>query len=321
VSEYRDLNDGDVLPSSFLDSLQEFLSGAVFNTRIHILPGTSTLRIEGWDGGQFSVAVGGKWRWRTTFQDISLTSLVKPATIYAVCSENSFSDSPAPDTDNTDYNFYIVGVSSGGSPPTGNTPAGNPIAYTRAIATIDGYGNCIPLFEREVESAFGLWRPLADRATGSLVQGTGFPTWLMREPINTARANPPGFGDLFYLDPANFPTTSRSPRIRVSAWADCNAVAPGASVNVALVAASITPGASGSGNTYGPTIPTTGPTSYVHAVNFAAVVNGLAVAPLFNDVAFPAAGLYGLVTWLSAGAVQAAGSSVHVGAQLRVRMA
>lgn len=143
MAMYHNLDRGDVLPASFLDALQETISVAHFNVTLVKQSGTTIRAVAGAGDAQATLHIGGLWRYRIANYDTAHPGGAAGSyDLYAFCSDNVFATTPAPDTDNTDYNWYLA-IRATGSPPTGNTPLGNPIAKTRKIGTCSWDGTQI----------------------------------------------------------------------------------------------------------------------------------------------------------------------------------
>lgn len=129
--KYRNLDSGDVLPASWTDAIQEFVGTLATNLRLRLQAANVVEAAASSGSAQASVGPGGLWRYRTTTATATVSGSAGTKDIYVVASANSFATTPDPDTDNTDYNWYLQVLGSGVT-PTGNTPLGNPItAYTK----------------------------------------------------------------------------------------------------------------------------------------------------------------------------------------------
>lgn len=136
---HRDLNQGDVLPASLLDALQEFVGSADTNLQLTIANPTTVRAVADTGAGQSSFGINGLWRWRTANHDVAVSGAAGTRDVFAVASANSFTSA---DIDNTDYNWYLQVVASGAT-PTGNTPAGNPIVAYRKVGQLAWDGAAI----------------------------------------------------------------------------------------------------------------------------------------------------------------------------------
>jgi hypothetical protein len=137
MSKNRDLDRGDVLPASWTDSIQEFISTLTSNLVVEMASATSIEIPASSGSGQVAIGIGGLWRYRDTTASASLPSS-SPATyaIWVSATDNSFSNSPTPDTDNTDYDFGLHVT-------TGAAPSGGGIVQTREIGEVDFDGATI----------------------------------------------------------------------------------------------------------------------------------------------------------------------------------
>jgi hypothetical protein len=141
MPKHKDLAFDDPFPPSYTDALEEFVGLGVHNFRLTVANAT-TVRGEAAAGtGQASIGLG-KWRYRTSNHDVAHPGGAAGVwDVWAIASENEISDSPSPDTDVTDYNWYLV-VKQGAA-PTGNTPAGKAITHTRKVGEVDWSGAAI----------------------------------------------------------------------------------------------------------------------------------------------------------------------------------
>lgn len=133
MSKHRDLNRLDVLPASFLDALQEVISGAFFNFRLeqHAADG---IRCVASAEDPVGVVIDGRWRYVTA--NVTATHPGGSAgihSVYVTASDNSFSETPTPDTDNTVYAFALE-IRTSGTPST---------ALFRKIADVKWNGTAI----------------------------------------------------------------------------------------------------------------------------------------------------------------------------------
>lgn len=131
ITKYRNLDTGDVLPASWTDALQEFVGTLAANLRLTLQAANVVQAVASAGAGQASVGVAGLWRYRTTSATATVSGVTGTKDIYIVASANAFATTPTPDTDNTDYNWYLQ-VLDAAATPTGNTPLGAPItAYAK----------------------------------------------------------------------------------------------------------------------------------------------------------------------------------------------
>ena len=119
MSKYRNLDRGDVLPASWTDQIQEFVASLATNLRIQ-RASDSVLEIPAGSGDdQVAIGIDGLWRYRSSTVNASGPGgSAAVHDVWVVASANIFSDSPAVDTDTTDYTFGLVILASG--TPTGN---------------------------------------------------------------------------------------------------------------------------------------------------------------------------------------------------------
>lgn len=112
MSKHRPLSRGEVLPASFLAANQEFIS--TLSSNLQVLPSTSTSTTSvfvpaGTGNDQAALGIQGLWRYNT-----EAVSAAHPGGlpgwygVWATTSANSFTDSPLPDTDSTNYAFGLV---------------------------------------------------------------------------------------------------------------------------------------------------------------------------------------------------------------------
>lgn len=120
MSKYRDLDSGDIFPASWTDALQEFISSFSSNVRIEKTAAASIRVPAGSGSDQVAIGIAGLWRYRST----NATASVPGSTpgvydIFATATANSFSNTPDPDTDTTDYNFALSVLATGATPGGG----------------------------------------------------------------------------------------------------------------------------------------------------------------------------------------------------------
>ena len=121
MSKMRDLNRGDVLPASLTDALQEFIGSAALNFDVVITNATTITVPAGPANGQAAIAISGAWRYRST--DVAAAVGGGPAAgdlnVFVTGSANAFADTPAPDTDTTNYDFGLeIRTAAQGNPTT-----------------------------------------------------------------------------------------------------------------------------------------------------------------------------------------------------------
>lgn len=120
-SEHRHIARGQTIASSWLTALQKMLGvNASPNFRVERVPGSPSISVRvPVPGRGVAIAIQGRWR----FRDTAVTA-AHPAgaagsyDVFVTASDNSFSESPLPDTDNTDYTFGLVVLATGGLPGT-----------------------------------------------------------------------------------------------------------------------------------------------------------------------------------------------------------
>lgn len=120
MTTHIDLEFEDVVHQGFADAIQEQLSGSVPNLRIVVLNST-TLQVQAGAGSdQASVAIMGRYRYRTTTTNAALPGGLSDGThdVFVTASENDFSG-PADHPDApTNYSFGLQVLSHGGTPST-----------------------------------------------------------------------------------------------------------------------------------------------------------------------------------------------------------
>lgn len=107
----------DVFPSWWANSIQEFIGAASHNLEVRELNDTTVEVPAGTFDDQVSIAIDGRWRFRTTSVTRAHPAGVAGTyEVYAVCKENSIVSTPLPFTDATDYNFDLRIEPPGGVP-------------------------------------------------------------------------------------------------------------------------------------------------------------------------------------------------------------
>lgn len=132
------LDKGNTAIEPFFDAIQELLSGAAPHFKIEAEGSGpyATLRIRGGSGDdQSSIAVDGRYRFRTT--DVTATASGAAATydLYVTAGDNDFTGPPTDLDAPTDYTFGFQ-VRAVGSPPTG-------VSLYRKVGQIDFDGTNI----------------------------------------------------------------------------------------------------------------------------------------------------------------------------------
>lgn len=158
----RALVKGDVLPPSFMAALQEYISSLESNVNITTANATTIQQTGGTGSLQVALGIGGLWRYNTTTKTASMPGGATVGTydIYAVASANLVSDTPAPDTDTTDYSWGLV-ITATNATPTGSY-GGRAIAAFRRIGQLDFDGSTITSVRAVGVSAFSTDARLTD---------------------------------------------------------------------------------------------------------------------------------------------------------------
>lgn len=135
MSKHRDFDHLDILYASWTDAIQEFIGTAVEGLRLSTPTSTSVRATAATDSGQVSIGINGKWRYRSTSHDVTVSGSAGIKDIHAVAvTDNDFVGAGS-DPDETDYNFELRSVT------TATTP-GSVVAY-RKIAEVDWDGTKI----------------------------------------------------------------------------------------------------------------------------------------------------------------------------------
>lgn len=113
VAKYRDLDKGDVLPASWTDALQEFISTLVSNVRLTLASATTIQVVAGSGSAQAAAGIEGLWRYRSTTASVVVSGAAGSRNVYLTASANTFGGA---DADTTDYNFTLVALTG---TPTG----------------------------------------------------------------------------------------------------------------------------------------------------------------------------------------------------------
>jgi hypothetical protein len=160
LSKYRtDLVHGSPFPASTVNALQEFIGSSAMNAKLTLASNTQIQIPAGLDNAQVGIAIGGLWRYISATATAVVSGAVGVKDIYVVASANSFSGSPAPDTDNTDYSFGLQALASGVT-PTGNYN-GRTIIQFRKIGEVDWDGTKITSIRQLVNLGGGSTTPMS----------------------------------------------------------------------------------------------------------------------------------------------------------------
>lgn len=122
MSKHTTFSSGDVFPSSFVNTQQEFISTLVANLRLSATA-TQITAVASTGSDQVGIGVGGLFRYTTSTQSITISGATGTYNLYAAASANSSNDS----------NWYLE---FGTTAPTG-TVNGNTRAATRKIGEVD----------------------------------------------------------------------------------------------------------------------------------------------------------------------------------------
>lgn len=157
MTQHRDLARGGVIPESWLDALQQFISTHAGGFALEQATATSVRVPAGTDNAQVTLGINGRWRWNTaTVTAAHPGGAAGTYDAYATASDNSFSDSPNPDTDLTNYSFGLE-IRAAGSVPT--------TALYRRVGTVEWDGAAIRSIRQLVPGAAGGGGGRAFRAT------------------------------------------------------------------------------------------------------------------------------------------------------------
>lgn len=149
-----DFDPGDVLPSAFVDALQEYISSGAFNLKLEKVGGTS-LRVPGGIGDdQVGVAIDGLWRYNAA--DATAAHPGGGAGEYDVWVTTGENDDPIEDTN------FAFGLSI---KPSGYTWTGGDPPHQRKVGTVTWDGAAITDVRQTVGSA-GLAKHHADHEPG-----------------------------------------------------------------------------------------------------------------------------------------------------------
>lgn len=183
-----------MFPVFWTDAIQEFLSGLHYGVQL-VRPTTTSLRLLATAAEPVAIGIGGRWRYATA--DVTATHPGGAAGVYKVfvtAHNESLSNSPLPNTDNTDYSLGLV--------ITATTPGG--VDSYRQIGTCTWDGSKITSEHvfigtdstsdyRNKNEAFGV---RADRPQASWVPGL---TWHSTDTGDTSYSDGT---DWFTLTPA-----------------------------------------------------------------------------------------------------------------------
>jgi hypothetical protein len=109
LPKYRDLNYHDVLPASWTDAIQEFISTGLYNFALVQIDNV-TIQVPAATGdGQAAIGINGLFRWNTANVNTAHPGgAAGQYDVYVTTGDNVFSNSPSPDTDLTDYTFGLI---------------------------------------------------------------------------------------------------------------------------------------------------------------------------------------------------------------------
>jgi hypothetical protein len=134
--KHIDFDRLDVLPASFMDALEEFLSSVASPNFTITLVNPTTIQVPAGPGDdEVSVGIDGLFRY-----NVAPASAAHPGgaagtyDIWVTTGDNVFTSTPYPDTDLTDYSFGLA-IRFVGSPPTA--------AHSRKVGTVLWDGSAI----------------------------------------------------------------------------------------------------------------------------------------------------------------------------------
>lgn len=129
------LDKGQTAVEPFFDATQELLGAAAPHLYL-TTPSANTVRAAAGSGNdQQSVAVNGRYRFRTSNVDATVSGAAGTYEIYVTASNNNFTGPPEDIDQPTDYNFGLVSRAVG-SPPVG-------VDQYRKVAEVDWSGSAI----------------------------------------------------------------------------------------------------------------------------------------------------------------------------------
>lgn len=132
IPKYRNFDPNDELPASWTDAIQQFLASHMAARLQRKSNTVVSVRVPAGTEGA-AISVQGLFRFVEADVDLTLSGSSGVRYLWAVASANSFSNSPSPDMDNTDYTFGLKATTTT-SAPTG-THNGNAITATRLLGT------------------------------------------------------------------------------------------------------------------------------------------------------------------------------------------
>lgn len=107
----------EILPSYLINRIQDQLSGLAPNLRVTKLSNTSVRIPAGTDDDLVAISIDGKWRFVTANVDRNVPAgAATTYDVFACAADNSISNSPLPNTDNTNYAFVLRIVAGGTTP-------------------------------------------------------------------------------------------------------------------------------------------------------------------------------------------------------------
>ena len=124
MSKNRNLDRGDVMPASWTDAIQEFIgTSASANLRLSLSAANVVQIVAGTNSAQVAVGIDGLWRYRSTSITATVSGTAGVKDIFVTATANSYAATPAPDTDNTVYDFGLEVLATGSTPVTGGVVA------------------------------------------------------------------------------------------------------------------------------------------------------------------------------------------------------
>lgn len=169
MADYRVLVDGDVLPASFVEALQQFIGTATATFHLEVVPPSpptgnpiAVQVVAGINSAQSGIGIDGLWRYISATINTTVTGAAGVYDIFVTCGPNDFVGTP-PDTDLTNYAFALQSVAHGSTPTTGSG-----LTNYRKVGEVDWSGSAITGI-RQLEGNFRSTEPMTPTSPGPTI--------------------------------------------------------------------------------------------------------------------------------------------------------
>lgn len=143
MTQNIDYVEGDILQAPFTHAIQELLGAAAPQFQVVVKNGTTLELVATTENGQQSIAINGRYRWRTTSTTAALPGGLPDGThpVFVTASDNDFSGPPEEPDEPTNYGFGLEIKEAGHTPSS---------VLWRQVGTVTVASSAITGFEQTV---------------------------------------------------------------------------------------------------------------------------------------------------------------------------